>query len=168
MKAESNLKPNAAFEIEIHGATATIILYDNIEETSRQTDGGTETAYIFDRYTVETQARSNLAAAVENDIAAWIEHAKKAEYNTLAAQIREKRNKLLAETDKEFAFDRLGLACTEEVSTVNLLSCVKNFFEAIGKKTNGKMAQYRKALRDITLQPGFPYSVEFPQKPSED
>ncbi len=31
--------------------------------------------------------------------------------------------------------------------------------------TRVKYAEYRQALRDITAQPGFPYNVEWPEKP---
>ena len=76
MKAESNLKPSAAFEIETHGATATVILYDNVTKTTRRTDSGEETSYTFDRYTVETTARENLAEIVGANTTSWLEYAK--------------------------------------------------------------------------------------------
>ena len=112
MKAESNLKPSAAFEIETHGATATVILYDNVTKTTRRTDSGEETSYTFDRYTVETTARENLAEIVGRNTTSWLEYAKQAEYDRLAATVRAERDQLLAASDKEFALDRLGLDCS--------------------------------------------------------
>ncbi len=156
MKAESNLKPSAAFEIETNGATATVILYDNVTKTTRRTDSGEETSYTFDRYTVDTVARGNLAEIVGANIAPWLEYAKRAEYDSLSATVREKRDQLLAESDKEFALDRLGLD----------YSSPEKLLAALAGKINGEMAEYRQALRDITAQPGFPYTVEFPKKPS--
>ena len=32
----------------------------------------------------------------------------------------------------------------------------------------GKMAKYRQELRDITKQKGFPYEINWPEKPKED
>lgn len=156
MKAESNLKPSAAFEIETHGATATVILYDNVTKTTRRTDSGEETSYTFDRYTVETTTRENLAEIVGANTTSWLEYAKQAEYDRLAATVRAERDQLLAASDKEFALDRLGLDC----------SSPEMLLAALAGKINGEMAEYRQALRDITAQPGFPYTVEFPKKPS--
>lgn len=59
-----------------------------------------------------------------------------------AKKVREKRNELLDETDKELMADR---GHTEEE------------LEA--------WKAYRQALRDIPKQKGFPWEVEFPQKP---
>ena len=77
------------------------------------------------------------------------------EYDTLANAIREKRNRLLAESDKYMALDRLDL---DTSSAIKFLASLKNIF-------NNSYAKYRQELRDITNQPNYPYEVVFPTKP---
>jgi hypothetical protein len=60
----------------------------------------------------------------------------------LPGQIRDKRNRLLAEYDRTQLLD--APLTPEEVA---------------------EWAVYRQALRDLTNQPGFPESVEWPEKP---
>ena len=81
-------------------------------------------------------------------------------------QIREKRNELLKETDKEMCLDRLNISIPEELTASNLLNGVKNFFQGISNIVNGEMAKYRQELRDITKQEGFPYDIKFPKNPN--
>ena len=97
-----------------------------------------------------------------------MEFAKKCEYEKLAAKIRERRNELLKETDKEMCLDRLNITIPEELTATNLLVGVKQFFEGMSNIFNGKMAKYRQELRDITKQQGFPYNVVFPTNPSTE
>ena len=73
----------------------------------------------------------------------------------LAEKVREKRNKLLQESDAYMCLDRLNL---DTSSAIKFLASLKNIFQ-------NNYATYRQALRDITDQPGFPYEVEFPDKP---
>ena len=80
---------------------------------------------------------------------------KQAEIDRLSAEIREKRNQLLTESDKYMALDRLDL---DTSTAIKFLASLKNIF-------NNDYAKYRQALRDITKQPNFPYDVEFPKKP---
>ena len=92
--------------------------------------------------------------------------AKDTEFNELATIIREKRNKLLQESDKYMCLDRLGIEIPENITTGTIISVVKKFFEGLGESINGNYAKYRQALRDITKQEGFPYNVEFPIEPN--
>lgn len=75
---------------------------------------------------------------------AFIEHLMDAEADAAAKVIREKRNELLDETDKEMAIDRIERE-PEEIVTA--------------------WKAYRQALRDIPEQEGFPFDVEWPVKP---
>lgn len=59
----------------------------------------------------------------------------------LAATIRERRNKLLEETDKDCLSDR---------------------------EPSSDIITYRQALRDITKQDNFPYGVKWPTKPTDE
>ena len=67
----------------------------------------------------------------------------KTETDKAAAGIRETRDKLLAESDKEVLPDRTTKTSPE--------------FKA--------WAEYRQQLRDISEQKGFPFDVEWPEKP---
>ncbi len=74
---------------------------------------------------------------------------------TAAELARKLRNKLLEESDKEVAFDRIGL------NTENITSFFKNFSDFL----KSDLVKYRQALRDLPTQEGFPFDVEFPAKP---
>ena len=59
--------------------------------------------------------------------------------------------------------DRAGLKVPEG----SVFSAWLGFLKAIGGLLSGKWAVYRQKLRDIPQQPGFPFNVEFPEKPEE-
>lgn len=107
--------------------------------------------------------RENLPETVKAAKAKWLEAAKSAEYDALAAAIREKRDKLLAETDARMCIDRMGL----KVPSGTTFSAWLSFLSGLGGVLSGAWASYRQALRDIPNQPGFPYNVEFPTPPKE-
>ena len=83
------------------------------------------------------------------------------DYNRAAAEVRAIRDKLLADSDKEMVLDRMGL----EVPTGVSFTAWLGFLKKLGAAVAGEMAKYRQALRDITTQEGFPYDVNFPEKP---
>ena len=91
----------------------------------------------------------------------------KKEYDTKAAKVSKKINKSLEKTDKEMCLDRLNLQLPTELTAVNMLSNIKQFFESFSDIFNGSMAKYRQELRDITKQQGFPYNVVWPTKEEE-
>lgn len=146
MKAESNLKPNK-FEIENRVQNkCDIVFFDNIQELEPTEDG--EKRYSFDIYRLGTNDREDLESELndsEEKYQAWLELAKKTEYDKLAKEIRSERDELLNETD-----------WTQMQDT------------SLSKEMVKKYQKYRQALRDITKQEGFPYEVEFPTLESED
>lgn len=166
MKAESNLQPKNKFEIEnILNGKCEIVFYDNIKEVETEE----EKKFTFDIYRLSTDYRDNLEKELNDDIEKfkkWLELAKNTEIEELAAVIREKRNKLLQESDKYMCFDRFGIEIPENITATNLLTVVKSFFKGLGNSINGNYAKYRQDLRDITKQPGFPYEVQFPEEPN--
>lgn len=82
-----------------------------------------------------------------------------------AAEIlRAIRNKLLAESDREMAIDRLGLDRPDGTTFISWLGFLRGLRDAL----TGKNAAYRQALRDLPLQAGFPFNVTFPEKPWGD
>lgn len=141
MKAESNLKPIKKFEIEnIINRKCEIIFYDNIKEISILDDE--EKTYSYNLYRLKANYRDDLEKELNDDnekYLKWLQLAKDTEYNELAENIRSKRDKLLTETD-----------WTQMTDT------------ALSKEKQEKYKKYRQALRDITEQSGFPYSVEWP------
>ena len=140
MQTESNVKPTSNFEIEEHAnKKCDVLFYTNIEETTRDD----ETIYTYDFYRLSMRIRDNLQEKIEADYDTWLEVAKTQEENKFATEIREKRDKLLADTD-----------WTQMQDT------------ALSDEKVEEYKIYRQALRDITTQDNFPYKVEFPSKPS--
>ena len=74
------------------------------------------------------------------------------------------RNRLLDDSDKEFSFDRLLPEAPSGASFTAWLSWLR---ELAGVVENN-WAVYRKALRDLTDQAGFPFNIVWPVKPSND
>ena len=168
MKVESNLKPENKFEIEnIIDGKCDIVFFDNVQEIEAIEEN--EKKYSFDTYRLKANYRDELEKELNDDIEKykeWLQLAKDTEFNELATIIREKRNKLLQESDKYMCLDRLGIEIPENITTGTIVSVVKKFFEGLGESINGNYAKYRQALRDITKQEGFPYNVEFPIEPN--
>ena len=78
-----------------------------------------------------------------------------------AAYARKLRDRLLAESDNKMSIDRLGLtAPSGSTFTAWLL-----FLRKLGDVLTGSWANYRKALRDLPEQEGFPFNITFPERP---
>lgn len=122
--------------------------------------------YEYDSYTLEVKNRADLESDISNNYDSWLAKAKQIEHDELAAEVRAKRDALLAETDKEFALDRINLNIPEKVTASTMLNAVKDIFAVLGSVCSGEMARYRQALRDIPEQEGFPFNVSFPKKPN--
>ena len=146
MKVRSEERPVERYEIQGEGERVTLILNDlaSVDEV----DG----MYEWQQYYAELM---NNAEQIAENIEELFELAKQKEYDELAEKVREKRNKLLQESDAYMCLDRLNL---DTSSAIKFLASLKNIFQ-------NNYATYRQALRDITDQPGFPYDVEFPEKP---
>ena len=159
MKAESTIMPVSPFEIEIIGDEAEVTLIENIEEQI-ETDKA-EKSYFWDEYKLRVRNRPGLVESIEKSFEAWLQSAKELDYNKAAKEVRAKRDKLLAESDKVMCLDRLGLS----VPNGSTFSAWLSFLKSLGNALSGEWAEYRQALRDVPEQPGFPYEVEFPEKP---
>lgn len=85
--------------------------------------------------------------------------------DTAARLARKIRDRLLADSDAEFAFDRFGLDIPENITATTMLTVLKNVFCTFRQMVSGNWAVYRQALRDIPNQPGFPFDINFPVKP---
>ena len=140
MKTQSDIKPENEFEIKEHANNkCDVLFFTNIEEIVEDD----ETIYKYDLYRLPMRMRNNLKESIESNYDKWLEFAKTQEENKLTTKIREKRDKLLSNTDwTQMQDTALSDEKVEEYKT------------------------YRQALRDITAQDNFPYKVEFPSKPS--
>lgn len=165
MRTESNIFPQPLVVNRLDGDMAEIIFTENIttEEKTGTQNGETETVYKYDEYRLVIPYRENLLQIITANTELWIVKAKEAEYNALAAAIREKRNALLKESDERMCIDRIGLNVPAGSTFASWLS----FLRALGGAIAGEWAVYRQELRDITMQEGFPYNVTFPDKPKE-
>lgn len=160
MKSESNIRPNM-IEIEnIQNDRCDIVIVANIEEVIEEEN----TKYIFDIYRMNICYHENIKSEIENSYEKYLGIAKNNEYKILAAEVRKKRDELLKETDKEMCLDRLKLTIPKEITTINLLAGVKEFFEGLSQISNSNISKYRQELRDIPQQEGFPYNIIWPSK----
>lgn len=166
-KTQSFARP-PSFSISVSDDTATIRFAENVTEKVIETTEEEEqqTVYEYDSYTLEVKNRANLESDINNNYDSWLAKAKQLEYDELAAEVRAKRDALLAETDKEFALDRINLNIPEKVTASTMLNAVKDIFAVLGSVCSGDMAKYRQTLRDIPEQEGFPFNVSFPKKPN--
>ena len=83
---------------------------------------------------------------------------------TAAEIARTIRNRLLRDSDAEVALDRLGLTVPSGTSFTAWLS----FLRTLGEALTGDWARYRKALRDLPQQEGFPFNIEWPVPPTTE
>lgn len=167
MKLKSDNLPQNDFEINnIQGNECDVVFFD-IKNHVKEQDADGNISYEYDSYTIKTTYRSNLGADISDNYEKWYNYAVQYNKDVLAAKIRAKRDKLLAESDKEMVIDRLGLDIPTEFTMTTIISSLKEFFTALKAITNNEWAQYRQQLRDITEQNGFPFNVEFPEKPKK-
>lgn len=78
---------------------------------------------------------------------------------------RQIRNKLLEETDAQMALDRLSLPIP--TSTPTWIEDWLPFLRALGEVLSGDWAKYRQELRDLPSQEGWPFNIQFPEKPTK-
>ena len=166
-KTESFSRP-PLFDVSVSDDTATIRFAENVTEKVIELTEEEEqqTVYEYDSYTLEVKNRADLESDISKHYDDWLAKAKQIEYDELAAEVRAKRDTLLAETDKEFALDRINLNIPEKVTASIMLNAIKDIFTVLRSVCSGEMAKYRQALRDIPEQEGFPYNVKFPVKPN--
>lgn len=134
-----------------------VILRDNVEEVKLEDS----ISYAVEEYEIITRYSADLDGKIERDFEYWLNFARQKEAEGQAKKIREMRNRLLEESDKEMCLDRLGVSKPSGSAFGDWLA----FLQQISSVMFGEMAQYRQELRDITKQEGFPYDVKFPEKP---
>ena len=107
-----------------------IYVRENIEEETISTEGSETTGYIADEYFM------TLPHPATGSYEEYLSSAKSMEIESLSSIARERRDKLLSETDY--------LALSDQTMPENVKS-------------------YRQALRDIPEQSGFPYEINWPE-----
>lgn len=161
MKTESTIKQPKYILEPLEQGRVRVTLYTN--ETPVERDDGTH--YEYDKYTVETTDRPALAEIISGNLDAWIAACAREEFNDAAAAVRAVRNRLLTESDAVMALDRMGLELPDKITTTTMLTVFKALVEGLKTAVNGDWAKYRQALRDIPNQPGFPFVIDWPEKP---
>lgn len=135
--------------VERIGASAVIYLTENIEEIKVEDS----VSYLADTYAISTANTPDLETRIEQNFSVWMAHAKNADYEAVANDVRKRRNELLTESDADFLVDRAGL-----------WSSGVPFVGEIDGTAVKAVSDYRQALRDITKQAGFPYDVVWPKR----
>lgn len=138
-----------------------ITFADNIKENIENINGKLNVTYDYEKYETSILYRSDYKKYIEQNQEMLLEKAKQEDKKNLEKKIREKRNQLLAKSDCEMVLDRMNL----EIPDGNTFTAWKPFLKSLGDKLNGEWAKYRQALRDLPSQEGFPYNVQFPEKP---
>lgn len=170
----SDIKPEKNFDIQnIENGKCTILFFDDIQEEKQEAnlengEKQEKVVYSYYIYTTEVLYRDNLRETIEANIDKWLKDVKEKDFNEAAAEVREKRNELLKDTDKEMCIDRLNFSLPENLSMTNIISALKDFFDGFSSISKSNIAKYRQELRDISKQKGFPYNVIWPTKDKEE
>lgn len=170
MQVQNSMEPKESFKIEnINQNKCEVVFYTNVVEKEQENVNAEENnqpakVFEYDVYRITANYREGLEEEIKNNYEKWLETAKNEEYAIISAEVRAKRNELLAETDKEMCLDRLNIELPKEITMTNILTGLKQFFDGFANISNGKIAKYRQELRDIPQQEGFPYDVKWPSK----
>jgi len=132
-------------EIEVDGNNVIMRFYENVEEVNEvdENSGAAFVGYRADRYTIRRPYDRALAGRVTTNVVAWREMAKREERETLAAKERLRRDKLLEASDKMMHIDT-----------------------SLSPEQLEEHKAYRRALKNVPQQPGFPYDIDWPVEPS--
>ncbi len=173
MKQESDLKPKNKYIIEnIKDGRCDVVFYDldSIVETEDEIPETKEKrkVYSYNVYREKMNYNQSLIDILENNYNEMLSDVKKVQYDKLATKVREQRNRLLQESDKEMALDRMNFNIPETINMTTIIKVIKDFFDTLSKIKKSEWAIYRQKLRDITTLEGFPYNVQFPEKPKKE
>ena len=148
-------------EVVITEAGAILYFRENIQEAEPvYMFGQGEEQWVADEYSLTVPATANMQERFESQKEAWRTLVKKKDYDQTAKAIREIRNQLLEQTDKDMTIDRIISDIPRDPSSI---TAFLPFLKSLITSLSGKMAKYRQALRDVPQQEGFPYNVEWPE-----
>lgn len=157
IKTELSERP-PEFTVAREGQKAVIIFYTDVQEVQRE---GGETAFEAVSWTLETSWQDDIATRIGENLASWVAKAQADAFKEAAAEVRAKRDNLLAASDSLMALDRLGLT----VPTGTTFTAWLSFFKKLGEALLSAVPVYRQALRDIPEQSGFPFEIDWPEEP---
>jgi hypothetical protein len=155
VKTELSERP-PVFTVDRTENRAVITFYTDVEHLQR--DEGEAWSAIA--WTSECSWSDNIAERIAAAPDLWFGAVSNDCYNTAAKEVREKRDKLLQESDAKIALDRLGLV----VPSGSTFTAWLSFLRGLGNVLSGEIAVYRQALRDLPEQAGFPYDVQWPKE----
>ena len=139
MKANGSISPPAlSFEHRFDGM-AEMRFRESITDSK---DEKGNTIYSYDEYVFTIPDRDGLEKIVQDNLPVWLAYAKQQETDNQAQAVRDKRDKLLADTDWTQTDDA-----------------------PLSSEDKESVRKYRQALRDITAQSGFPQKIVWPEKP---
>ena len=122
-------------------------IYSDIKPFNRINRAGQEeTAYIATVYEIPISYKPNLAAEIELNHDEWLKKAKDYDFEQRCETVRQKRGMLLNECDIKY--------------------CNSELWDLMPEDEKAVWRTYKRELRDITKQEGFPYSVVFPKIPT--
>ena len=101
----------------------------------------------YDKYSYETDYSPGLAAQIESNYDTWLQKAKAAEIASEGAKVRNYRDNLLNQCDLQY--------------------CNSEKWAAMAEDKQKEWTAYKRALRDVPTQDGFPYSINWPVMPKE-
>lgn len=153
-------RPEDAGLVTVNG-TATAYFRENIREEERE-DG---TQWSAEEYALSMPVTANIRERFEANKEKWWSIAKQRDYDETAKEIRDLRNDLLTQTDKEMSIDRI---ISDIPSDPGSITAFLPFLKSLISSLTGAMAKYRQALRDVPQQEGFPYDITWPERPKEE
>lgn len=156
IKTELSERP-PVFTVSREGQKAVIIFYTDVQEVQRE-EG---TAFEAVSWTMEVPWTDNLEARITAATEGWFALAQQQATDIAAAAVRAIRDQLLKDSDAAMALDRLGLV----VPSGSTFSSWLSFLKGLGDVLSNRVAIYRQALRDLPNQPGFPFEIDWPEKP---
>lgn len=152
----------SSVEIKHIGEDTTIVfLREGIQEEAYGIPDTNQDQWSANEYILKLKYDPRIEERISKNPSAWMDKVRQEDYDRTALEVRERRNALLAESDKEMVLDRLGVSQPSGSAFSDWLA----FLQRISSVMFGEMARYRQELRDITKQEGFPYDVKFPEKP---
>ena len=156
-------------ELVIVKDEAVAYFRENIQAEQIIVDAGpgsqhTETQWSADEYTFRMPLTANIQERFNANKEAWREKVKQLDHDATAKSIRERRNELLDQTDKDMSIDRI---VSDIPSQPGNITAFLPFLKSLIGSLTGAMAKYRQALRDVPQQEGFPYHVVWPEAPHE-
>lgn len=159
-------QPAALSVTPLPNGNAVVSFYDVVEIIPSTAE--TEARYICTVYSMETRKTLDLERRINANMEVWKQKAISAAREECAAAVRAARDALLAASDQRMTLDRgLNLKLPDNVTAATMLTAFKDIIKGFKDALSGDWANYRKALRDLTTQEGFPFNVIWATPPNE-